>query len=607
LARQQNLSTAEIDKAGQKLSSYIAEQERIKARNQEIQKLLTKADILIRAQRYLEPPNNCAVDTLKKVFKLEPDNKAAQQELQRIVNFMIQSAYDSLRQGSFDDAAEWQHQADQITREFSLSAKELTRLKETISRYKKETQERKEKTKQKIHDLLRQADRQILAKKVTTPSKDNALQTLRQVLTLDPTNKEVEQKLKTIVQRCSEFGSQALQKNNIDQAERFLRQGSRIAQEFDLDKNVLTSLAGQISDYRSRQKKVQATLEKTQSLLAEADRRIKARKLTTPEQENALVPLHQILRIDPGNKNVTQRVDSILNIYAVSGQRELEQNNPDKAQRLLQKGRKVAQEFKSLNVTTKKLDELAANIKTFTEQQQKTVQLKQTPDKISQILATAEEQITARKLTSPAGDNAVETLRQGLAESSDNQDILNKLVEIVHIYAVLAESALKHNKFNDADRHLRRGFAVAREFSLPQNRLKQLARKIDKSRKSQYNMLILSATKACNQGEAVSCENYAKMAGKLAATHGIPVQKTKDLFKKARKLKNEKKLFEAKLATARQACNQGELETCDINFNAAREIALKNNFKSNALGQLQEQLTALKEKKKKKRRIIGTF
>ena len=82
------------------------------------------------------------------------------------------------------------------------------------------------------------------------------------------------------------------------------------------------------------------------------------------------------------------------------------------------------------------------------------------PEELAELLARARQQIEAFALTTPAGDNALETLQRVLAAMPAQPDALQGIRDIASKYAVLAAQANRRGEYGLAKRYLDKGLGV---------------------------------------------------------------------------------------------------------------------------------------------------
>ncbi|MFO1349455.1 MAG: hypothetical protein U1F68_01740 [Gammaproteobacteria bacterium] len=94
---------------------------------------------------------------------------------------------------------------------------------------------------------------------------------------------------------------------------------------------------------------------------------------------------------------------------------------------------------------------------------------------VQELLSTGRQQLSARRLTSPAGDNAYETFQKVLALDPTNPEALAGLDDIADTYLNLALGAKQQGDLRKSLQHVKRGLGIA-----PKNdALKKLRRDVE--------------------------------------------------------------------------------------------------------------------------------
>jgi hypothetical protein len=82
------------------------------------------------------------------------------------------------------------------------------------------------------------------------------------------------------------------------------------------------------------------------------------------------------------------------------------------------------------------------------------------PVELAELLARARQQMKALALTTPAGDNALETLQRVLAAMPSQPDALQGIHDIASKYAELAAQAKRRGEHDLAKRYVNKGLHV---------------------------------------------------------------------------------------------------------------------------------------------------
>lgn len=263
-----HLNMAEIASMRQHIAVLKEEQQTEKKRRKELDRLLAAAGTAIKTDRLTGKDNNNAVYYLRKALTLDSGNVRARTLLENIVEIVLQSADEAEKQHNLDKVQQLCDQGSMIVREFSLSSKRLKRLQKQLAKEQlrratelaaktaaesslaeaprpsrentntaqKETAEPQAPEPIEQHDritaLLAQARLQIKSYKLTSPKKDNALATLREVLRISPDNRPAHELIAAIVTAYIKLAKKEISMNNPKVAKKRIDDGRKLATEF---------------------------------------------------------------------------------------------------------------------------------------------------------------------------------------------------------------------------------------------------------------------------------------------------------------------------------------------------------------------------------------
>jgi serine/threonine-protein kinase PpkA len=200
-------------------------------------KLLTQAQRQWQTGKITEPAGDNAFESYRQVLKLEPDNSEAKTKLIEIGRLRLgmqyhQTAERLLQAGALEDSlAEVEAGLRLAPGDAALLA-----LKKTIqARLARETEGTYQR--HQIDLLLAKARRQWQAGKITEPASDNAFESYRQVLKLEPDNSEAKTKLIEIgrIQLGIQYQREAerlLRENALQESLAKIEAGLRLAPDF---------------------------------------------------------------------------------------------------------------------------------------------------------------------------------------------------------------------------------------------------------------------------------------------------------------------------------------------------------------------------------------
>lgn len=223
----------------------------------ELAQLLARAQAQWQAGRWLAPPGDNAFESYSKIRKLAPNNDEAKTRLLEIGRMRLgmhyqQKAEALLREGSPQQSLAEIRQGLRLAPKHAGLLALQDKVREQLSALADNDHDNRE---DPIADLLEQAQRQWQAGHVTEPSGDNAYESYREVLTLDPRNPKALEGLLRI-------GRTRLSLRYRQAAERLVQQGALEASLKKIDEGLrLTPDATELLELRA---KVQAQLNDTQ-------------------------------------------------------------------------------------------------------------------------------------------------------------------------------------------------------------------------------------------------------------------------------------------------------------------------------------------------------
>ncbi len=197
-----------------------------------------------------------------------------------------------------------------------------------------------------VNNLLSAARKDIRADRLTSPKGRNALEKYARVLDLEPGNKEAEKGKQDIVERYIRMSKDALDKGDLNQAGRYLKNAAKVGKKQDS----IQEMENRLAEVRKKRK------NRVHNLLAEAKKDFQANRLTTPEGNNALDKYEQVLEIDPDNSNAEQGKKKIVQKYLDLAKEAIEDYKVDQAKEYVDKARQVG-------VLKSEIDRVASNIR----------------------------------------------------------------------------------------------------------------------------------------------------------------------------------------------------------------------------------------------------
>lgn len=182
-------------------------------------------------------------------------------------------------------------------------------------------------------------------------------------------------------------------------------------------------------------------------LLSEANEHLRAGRLGSPDGGNAVESYRAVLAIEPGNEEARKALGHLLAKFRALFDEALADGDLAGARGSLASAQKIAPGDLWLANAQARLKKTATEARNARE--------------IQQLLAAAEADTRAGRLTGPPGNNAVERYRAILQRDGGNREARDALRRILERYVTQAEGALEAGDLAGAKEHLAEAERVA--------------------------------------------------------------------------------------------------------------------------------------------------
>lgn len=236
--------------------------------------LLEQAEIAFAAGRIIEPEFDNALNYYRSLLETEPDNKEAAQGVERVVAYLENQAEGAVFQNDWDAARAYAAVILNV-RPDDTHARDLRARINKLER---------------VHMLTAKALDQSARGNLVTPRDDNAADSYRAILALDPDNSVAAQGMHSIVQRLVANAQSASFAGEQDKAQKYLA----AARAIDPDAPGLTEV-----DKSSKQAKRSADDRSSQNDLLAASEALQADRLMPPASPNAFDLFTAVLAREP--------------------------------------------------------------------------------------------------------------------------------------------------------------------------------------------------------------------------------------------------------------------------------------------------------------------
>lgn len=226
------------------------------------------------AGRIIEPAADNALYYYAKALEQAPVHLEALAGMDRVVRHLVSGAESAIFQGDWAEARELAVLLRGIRPE-DVRARDLL---ERINRF------------EQLENLLARADRQVAAARLTEPRDDNALETYRRILAIDPGNGVATQGIDSIVQRVLGVAQSAALAGESDRANTYIAK----ARAIDANAPGLAEAEQVVAQWSEM-----VSNQQLQDQLEAAAAALEAGRLSAPDQPNALTLFNDVLALDP--------------------------------------------------------------------------------------------------------------------------------------------------------------------------------------------------------------------------------------------------------------------------------------------------------------------
>ena len=188
--------------------------------------------------------------------------------------------------------------------------------------------------------------------------------------------------------------------------------------------------------------------EAIRKLLTAAEDDIQEQRLVSPPKNNALYRYKQVLDMDPGNQQANSGIMQLVDRYVKFADRAITEQQFDKARTYL----------KQVETGLPAIDRLLQRYhrRVNDAESQLTINAKRTgKKKVENLLASAERDIEALRLSSPPGNNAWEKYQQVLKLRPNHPSAIRGGQRVIQTFKNIIEDALNNGRITEATQYLK--------------------------------------------------------------------------------------------------------------------------------------------------------
>jgi len=384
--------------------------------------------------QYSQPAGNNAFDTYTQILALEPENVEARNGLDEISDQYILLSRNL--QGGEDPAQSlstithgltlFPDNAELLAMQDALMDKALSQKKEQAERHRQE-ETLSDVVRQKeneIVSLLQQAEEQLLANRLTQPSGDNAYETFKAVLMIDPRHARGLDGLNEIASRYEKLARTNKEKKLWKKSLGFVARGLTIVSDH----------AGLLALKKEVNKQIKVSAEKNQRLA----RWLKLAKVSSGKK--AYDYYQKVLAVDLNNRQARLGVRKVMLGFEKTARKLRNKGKLQDSLSTVEAGLKL---FPEHSVLLMLKDEVKQQILAL-ERRKKSSKDVTKKAKVRDLQKRARIQIRAKRYINPVGDNALETYQDVLDIDANNKTALRgmeNLAKYFYTQALIKRSA----------------------------------------------------------------------------------------------------------------------------------------------------------------------
>lgn len=299
-----------------------------------------------------------------------------------------------------------------------------------------------------IRNLLAAADQDLKVLPFNIADGRRAKKRFDDVLALAPNDSAATQGLARLFDRYVIIANEAVTSKTFVRAEDFLKDAESIfpgSAEVSQIRERLNSVKNQDTTVSNA---VGAKSDPIPGLLTKAEDDIRAQRLVTPPENNALYRYKRVLDLDPGNESAKRGVTRIVNRYVGFADTAISEKQFDKARSYL---KDAESGLPQADAILKQAHQRVSNAETLLSANL----VDPNNERIRRLLDGAERDISALRLNSPPGNNAWEKYQQILTLRPNHALATKGGQRVVRTYRNIIDDALFRDNVTEAARHLK--------------------------------------------------------------------------------------------------------------------------------------------------------
>ncbi|MCB1958411.1 MAG: hypothetical protein KDG55_22275, partial [Rhodocyclaceae bacterium] len=428
--------------------------------------------------RLAPPERESAYNAYRSVLQVDPDNAQARAGVGQVLQALLKRGQSATQAGDFALAA----QALDAMASIDAAADGLAAARTALEGARQAALEKQQAERarlEQIDRLLAAAELDLRAGRIAAPASPNAADRYREVLALDSGNAAAQAGLKRVAGQLLAQAEQAIRSEKLADAGTLLEAAAAIDARADGLAGARRTLADARKALDRREAEALARQERIDRLLGSADTALRAGRLSPPGRDNALDGYRAVLELDAGNARALAGIRAVAAAELTRGREAIAAGDLDKARTALKSAEGIDASVDGLSDTRRILadaeraqaERQARAEAEAAERQAREAEARRAAEarqaaaeqqaRVARLVERGQQALAAKRLTTPAGNNALALFRQALELDPSSQGAQDGLEAIVAAYRDLASAALDRNDPGRAEDYIARATDIA--------------------------------------------------------------------------------------------------------------------------------------------------
>jgi serine/threonine protein kinase/tetratricopeptide (TPR) repeat protein len=400
----------------------------------QVRRILETANADLAAGRLRTPSGGNALERFAQALRLDPSNAEARVGIERVAGAFVALAETAIDAGQLDAAGEHLANAEQVATDSASLRPARQRLQAAVTdRERRLKAERDRRT--RIDALLRAAQADLAAGRLSAPAEGNALDRFKATLVLEPGNDAALSGVKQVLNRHLDNAGTAITAQDFDAAAAQLNAAAAIEAEAPAVNEARARLAA--ARERVQVGRVRARVAE---LINQGKAALDSGNLSVPGESSALELYREALGLAPNSAAAADGVQQVFEALVARAEGALASSNLDQAEVNVAKATDIDPQAGEVTALRARISAVRA---AAAQREQLALQVRELVTQAGHELAQGDDEV--------ALDRAATRLRQALRLQPDDPRASTVAEQVVEKYQRLVAKALEETRFDEAE------------------------------------------------------------------------------------------------------------------------------------------------------------